>query len=130
MNNDPISRTPGLRRRQVIQAGASALPVLAWGPAQGQQKFVFRMAHSEAIGAPLTLALQKWCDTLNTRSGGRIDAQHFSGQAARTLGCGSSHCPTACCGRLRVKERHDEAEADWQSTHAERQQHARTAIQR
>jgi C4-dicarboxylate-binding protein DctP len=79
MNNDPISRTPGLRRRQVIQAGASALPVLAWGPAQGQQKFVFRMAHSEAIGAPLTLALQKWCDTLNTRSGGRIDAQHFPG---------------------------------------------------
>ena len=62
MNHDPISRTPGLRRRQVIQAGASALPVLAWGTAQGQQKFVFRMAHSEAIGAPLTLALQKWCD--------------------------------------------------------------------
>ena len=79
MNNDPISSTPSLRRRQVIQAGASALPILAWGPARGQQKFVFRMAHSEAIGAPLTLALQKWCDVLNTRSGGRIDAQHFPG---------------------------------------------------
>ena len=44
MNNDPISRTPGLRRRQVIQAGASALPIIAWGPARGQQKFVFQDA--------------------------------------------------------------------------------------
>ena len=79
MNRDPSQRQAGLQRRQLIQAGASAIPLAVWGPALAQQKFTFRMAHSEAISAPLTLALQKWCDLLNTRSGGRIDAQHFPG---------------------------------------------------
>ena len=74
-----LLKSSGVSRRQIVQAGASVLP-LAWvGQAGGQQKFTFRLAHSEAIGAPLTLALQKWCDLLNARSGGRIDAQHFPG---------------------------------------------------
>ena len=68
-----------INRRTLMQVGASLIPVVAMGPALAQQKFVFRMAHSEAIGAPLTLALQKWCDQLNSKSGGRIDAQHFPG---------------------------------------------------
>ena len=68
-----------ISRRTLIQAGASLIPVAAMGPALAQQKFVFRMAHSEAIGSPLTLSLQKWCDQLNSKSGGRIDAQHFPG---------------------------------------------------
>jgi C4-dicarboxylate-binding protein DctP len=79
MFQDSSPKNSGLSRRQLIRAGAGTLPMMALGTAAAQQKFTFRMAHSEAIGAPLTLALQKWCDLLNSRSGGRIDAQHFPG---------------------------------------------------
>ncbi len=64
-------------RRRLLQA------VLASGTApwvigsHAQQKIVCRVAHSEAIGSPLTDALQQWVDTLKAKSGGRIDAQHF-----------------------------------------------------
>ena len=52
-----LLKSSGVSRRQIVQAGASVLP-LAWvGQAGAQQKFTFRLAHSEAIGAPLTLAL-------------------------------------------------------------------------
>ena len=69
-----------LSRRQMLQTtGAGALSLSLASPVLSQQKFTMRVAHSEAIGAPLTLALQKWCDTLNSRSGGRIDVQHFPG---------------------------------------------------
>ena len=68
-----------LSRRSLLKTGAAALPLLWQGPTRAQQKFVFRLAHSEANGAPLTISLQKWCDQLNSRSGGRIDAQHFPG---------------------------------------------------
>jgi tripartite ATP-independent transporter DctP family solute receptor len=69
-----------LTRRQLIHAtGAGALSLGLASPALSQQKFTMRLAHSEAVGAPLTQALQRWCDTLNSRSGGRIDAQHFPG---------------------------------------------------
>jgi C4-dicarboxylate-binding protein DctP len=69
-----------LTRRQLMQAtGASAISLGMASPALSQQKFTMRLAHSEAVGAPLTQALQRWCDTLNSRSGGRIDAQHFPG---------------------------------------------------
>ncbi len=69
-----------LTRRQLIHAtGAGALSLGLASPAMSQQKFTMRLAHSEAAGAPLTQALQRWCDTLNSRSGGRIDAQHFPG---------------------------------------------------
>lgn len=46
-------------------------------PLFAQQKILCRMAHSEAIGSPLTLAFEKWAKVLNERSGGRLDAQHF-----------------------------------------------------
>ena len=69
-----------LTRRQLMQAtGASAISLGMASPALSQQKFTMRLVHSEAVGAPLTQALQRWCDTLNSRSGGRIDAQHFPG---------------------------------------------------
>ncbi len=69
-----------LTRRQLMQAtGAGAISLGMASPALSQQKFTMRLAHSEAVGAPLTQALQRWCDTLNSRSGGRIDAQHFPG---------------------------------------------------
>jgi tripartite ATP-independent transporter DctP family solute receptor len=79
MTAERSSQAPGVSRRRILQAGAAALPLAVTGSAWSQQKFVFRMAHSEAVGAPLTLALQKWCEVLNSRSGGRIDAQHFPG---------------------------------------------------
>ncbi|MDB6178260.1 TRAP transporter substrate-binding protein [Paracoccus sp. Z330] len=65
-------------RRSVLQLGAAALatPTLmrsAWA----QDKFVCKIAHSEAIGSPFTNAFDKWVAMLNERSEGRIDAQHF-----------------------------------------------------
>lgn len=64
-------------RRRVVQAGLASL-VLPWGGSvRAQQKFTCRIAHSEAIGSPLTDALQQWTETLGSKSGGRIDAQHF-----------------------------------------------------
>jgi len=64
-------------RRRIVQAGL-AITALPWvGRVGAQQKFVCRVAHSEAVGAPITDALQKWTDTMRTASGGRIDAQHF-----------------------------------------------------
>ncbi|WP_370206110.1 TRAP transporter substrate-binding protein [Pararhodobacter marinus] len=35
------------------------------------------MAHTEGIGTPITNAFDAWAEMLNTRSNGRIDAQHF-----------------------------------------------------
>lgn len=64
-------------RRRIVQAGLAAA-ALPWVTRAGaQQKFVCRVAHSEALGSPLTDALAKWTETMRTRSGGRIDAQHF-----------------------------------------------------
>jgi len=66
------------RRRVVLRAAAGAL-VLPWaaGTAFGQQKIICRIAHSEAVGSPLSDAFEKWAGILRERSGGRIDAQHF-----------------------------------------------------
>ncbi|KEO51350.1 TRAP transporter substrate-binding protein [Thioclava indica] len=65
-------------RRGVLQLAGAALatPMLArslWA----QQKYVCKIAHSEAIGSPFTNAFDKWTKILNERSEGRIDAQHF-----------------------------------------------------
>ena len=46
-------------------------------PLYAQQKYPARIAHSEAIGSPLTVAFEKYTVLLRERSGGRIDAQHF-----------------------------------------------------
>ena len=68
-------------RRELLKAstGAAALAVAVGAPrlARAQQKSVCRIGHSEAIGAPLTDAFEKWAKILNERSGGRIEAQHF-----------------------------------------------------
>jgi C4-dicarboxylate-binding protein DctP len=63
------------RRRFVSLAAAAAAAPLA--PVRAQAKFVFRIAHSEGVGTPITLAFDKWAGILRERSGGRIDAQHF-----------------------------------------------------
>ena len=47
------------------------------GIARAQQKYTCRIAHSEAVGSPLTIALDKYTTVLKDKSGGRIDAQHF-----------------------------------------------------
>ncbi|KMK64837.1 TRAP transporter substrate-binding protein [Puniceibacterium sp. IMCC21224] len=70
--------TQSLPRRTLLQLGGAALatPMLmrsAWA----QDKFVCKIAHSEAIGSPFTNAFDAWTTILNERSEGRIDAQHF-----------------------------------------------------
>lgn len=68
---------PSHTRRRLVRA-VLATGVAPWvGTSRAQQKFVCRVAHSEAIGSPLTDSLQKWVDVLKSKSGGRIDAQHF-----------------------------------------------------
>jgi TRAP-type transport system periplasmic protein len=68
-----------LRRRDLIKGTATTVAMGLFGApiARAQQKFVCRMGHSEAIGSPLTNAFESWAKTLNERSGGRIEAQHF-----------------------------------------------------
>ena len=69
--------SPSTSRRRLVQA-ALASSVAPWiGTGHAQTKIVCRVAHSEAIGSPLSDALQRWVDVLNAKSGGRIDAQHF-----------------------------------------------------
>lgn len=77
MNNashDPAS--PG-RRRFVAAAGLAGLVLPHAGVLHAQAKFPCKVAHSEAVGSPLTLAFEKYTLLLRERSGGRIDAQHF-----------------------------------------------------
>jgi tripartite ATP-independent transporter DctP family solute receptor len=71
--------TPQQQKRRTLIKGAAAMTVLAAAPAivRAQQKFVCRIGHSEAIGSPLTVAFDNWTKTLNAKSGGRIEAQHF-----------------------------------------------------
>jgi TRAP-type transport system periplasmic protein len=65
-------------RRTFLASGAAALamPALATR-GMAQQTFTCRIAHTEAIGSPMTNAFDAWAARLNAESGGRIDAQHF-----------------------------------------------------
>lgn len=65
-------------RRSFLATGAAALalPALATR-GLAQQTFVCRIAHTEGIGTPITNAFDAWAEMLNSRSGGRIEAQHF-----------------------------------------------------
>ncbi|HEV2560384.1 MAG TPA: TRAP transporter substrate-binding protein [Microvirga sp.] len=67
-----------ITRRRLVQIGLAgmAAPALI-GRAAAQTKFTCRIAHTEAIGAPITVAFEKWAGILRERSGGQIDAQHF-----------------------------------------------------
>ena len=68
----------GVSRRFFVGAGAAALamPALA-RHGFAQEKFVCKIAHTEGIGTPITNAFEAWTQTLNEKSGGRIEAQHF-----------------------------------------------------
>lgn len=67
-----------ITRRGFVAAGTAALaaPVFIRN-ARAQEKFVCKIAHTEGIGTPITNAFDAWAKTLNEKSGGRIDAQHF-----------------------------------------------------
>jgi C4-dicarboxylate-binding protein DctP len=73
-----VSNANLIDRRHLIRLGALGLaaPALV-SRASAQAKFTCRIAHTEAIGAPITVAFEKWAGILRERSGGRIDAQHF-----------------------------------------------------
>ena len=58
----------------LVFAAATATP-LRWAAAQ--QKVTCRIAHVEAIGSPLTEAVETWTKLLNAESKGRLEAQHF-----------------------------------------------------
>ena len=76
--NEHRLRTPGMqRRRLIIAAGAGALGLSLPRLASAQAKIACRIAHSEAIGSPITVAFDKFTAVLREKSGGRIDAQHF-----------------------------------------------------
>lgn len=76
---DYRSRVGGpLSRRTFIKAGAAALALPAIiSKAVAQDKFVMKIAHTEGIGTPITESFEAWTQMLITKSGGRIDAQHF-----------------------------------------------------
>jgi tripartite ATP-independent transporter DctP family solute receptor len=76
MNDDARTIAPTRRRALALGAAALAAPALP-GTARAQQKFTCRIAHTEGIGTPITLAFEKWTGVLREKSGGRIDAQHF-----------------------------------------------------
>jgi tripartite ATP-independent transporter DctP family solute receptor len=70
----------GVSRREALALGGSAAAILAAPhiirPAHAAD-FLFRIAHSEAIGSPMTEAFEAWTNTLNEESNGAIEAQHF-----------------------------------------------------
>ncbi|MBP0437065.1 TRAP transporter substrate-binding protein [Tianweitania sediminis] len=67
-----------LTRRGFLATGTAALAApMFLSDARAQDKFVMKIAHTEGIGTPITNAFDAWAKTLNEKSGGRIDAQHF-----------------------------------------------------
>ena len=77
MESHDNTDAPRVTRRRIIKAGVAAAGLPYITNARGQQKFICRVAHTEAIGSPLTDSLGKWAEMMKTASGGRIDAQHF-----------------------------------------------------
>jgi hypothetical protein len=72
------SLRPGVSRRVFMKAGAAALAMPAIATKGfAQETFECKIAHTEGIGTPITNAFEAWAQTLNERSEGRIDAQHF-----------------------------------------------------
>ena len=77
MKSQSSSRS-GFGRRKFVQLGTATLALPAFAKhAFAQQKFVCKIAHTEGIGTPITNAFDAWAKTLNERSEGRIEAQHF-----------------------------------------------------
>jgi tripartite ATP-independent transporter DctP family solute receptor len=77
MNKQRMSAAGTGRRRLIAAAGAGTLALTLPRMAGAQAKITCRIAHSEAIGSPITVAFDKYTATLREKSGGRIDAQHF-----------------------------------------------------
>ncbi|MBP8294653.1 MAG: TRAP transporter substrate-binding protein [Burkholderiales bacterium] len=77
MSSDPSSGSRTDRRRFIAAAGMSALALPFARTANAQAKITCRIAHTEAVGSPMTLAFDKYTAILREKSGGRIDAQHF-----------------------------------------------------
>jgi len=78
---------PEMNRRQFVKVGAAALAMPAvFSRANAQDTFVCKIAHTEAIGSPLTNAFEAWKNTMNEKSDGRIDAQHFPAGQLGKLG--------------------------------------------
>lgn len=86
-----MNRNKGLdfhiNRRTLVKAGAAALAMPAvFASARAQEKYVAKIAHTEAVGSPLTNAFEAWTKTLNEKSDGRIEAQHFPAGQLGKLG--------------------------------------------
>ena len=78
MTKSNATTAKGISRRLFVGAGAATLAMPAFlRSASAQDKFVFKIAHTEGIGTPITNAFDAWAAMLNEQSGGRIDAQHF-----------------------------------------------------
>jgi TRAP-type transport system periplasmic protein len=87
-------------RRAILKGSAGAIGLVAMpGLARAQQKFICRIGHSEAVGSPLTMAFDAWTKTLNEKSGGRIEAQHFP---ASQLGSYSQNIEQNRMGTIQV----------------------------
>jgi TRAP-type transport system periplasmic protein len=67
-----------INRRLLMKSGLAmlAMPAIV-RHGFAQENFVCKIAHTEGIGTPITNAFEAWANTLNERSEGRIDAQHF-----------------------------------------------------
>jgi tripartite ATP-independent transporter DctP family solute receptor len=89
------SRRAAIGRATALAASFMAAP----GLLRAQQKFVCRIGHSEAVGAPLTMAFETWTKALNEKSGGRITAQHFP---ASQLGSYSQNIEQNRMGTIQV----------------------------
>lgn len=77
-NTNSNTTKKGLTRRLFVGAGAATLAMPALLRSSfAQETFVFKIAHTEGIGTPITNAFDAWAKTLNEKSSGRIDAQHF-----------------------------------------------------
>ncbi len=78
-----ITKKLNLRRRQFIMVvfGSVVATLMLVLPkpfdARAQGTYEFKMAHSEAIGSPITNAFENWGKMLKERSGGRIEPKHF-----------------------------------------------------
>ncbi len=77
MKKQNMSATGIGRRRLIAATGAGTLALALPRIAGAQAKTTCRIAHSEAIGSPMTVAFDKYTVALREKSGGRIDAQHF-----------------------------------------------------
>lgn len=64
-------------RHALMAAAAAAVLGIGAAPGAAQETYEFKMAHSEALGSPITEAFEKWGEILRERSDGRIDAKHF-----------------------------------------------------